>query len=98
MAQAAGSTEEGLRKKRAKQVSFKSFVSNKLEHIYNISKNLMSDIKGFFEEPDFLIGIEPCLTEKMGTYFVHLEDIRDSCNKINALIDDDISCTVSRLK
>ena len=56
-------------------MAFKANVSNKLEHIFNISKNLLIDIKAFYDNPNFQVGIEPCLSEKMSSYSVHLEDI-----------------------
>ena len=58
----------------------------------------MVDIKSFYDSPNFQIGEEPCLDDKMSSYRVHLEDIQESCNKINSLIDDDIKSTNERLK
>ena len=75
VAQAANKGEQGLKLKKQNLVNLKSNVSNKLEHIYNISKNLMNDIRTFYEGPDFLVGHEPCLGEKMSVYRTHLEEI-----------------------
>ena len=62
VAQAASKGEQGLKVKKHNLVQFKANVSNKLEHIYNISKNLIGDIKTFYEGPDFMVGNEPCLS------------------------------------
>ena len=98
VAQAANKGEQGLKLKKQNLVNLKSNVSNKLEHIYNISKNLMNDIRTFYEGPDFLVGHEPCLGEKMSVYRTHLEEIQETCNKVNALIDGNIKSTTDRLK
>ena len=69
-----------------------------MEHIYNIAKNLMVDIKTFYEGPTFFVGSEPCLSEKISVYRTQLEDIQESCNRVNILIDEDIKTTTDRLK
>ena len=68
VAAAATKGEVGLRKKKENQAVFKANVSNKLEHIFNISKNLQGDIKAFYESPRFLIGNEPSLSAKQSMY------------------------------
>ena len=75
MASAAGKGEQGLRLKKQNLVIFKANVTNKLEHIYNISRSLMTDIKQFYEGPDFMVGNEPCLSEKISVYRCQLSDI-----------------------
>ena len=84
--------------KKKNLVALKNNVSNKLEHIFNIAKNLMVDIKSFYEGPQFFVGTEPCLSEKISVYKCQLEDIQESCNRVNMLIDEDIKSTTDRLK
>ena len=64
-----------MRLKKKNLVALKNNVSNKLEHIFNIAKNLMVDIKAFYEGPTFFVGNEPCLSEKICVYRCQLEDI-----------------------
>lgn len=73
VAAAATKGEAGLRRKKDNQAFFKANVSNKLEHIFNISKNLQSDIKAFYESPRFLIGNEPSLSADLEVYRIELE-------------------------
>ena len=47
---------------------FKKDVSNKLEHIFNISKNLQIQFKSYYESASFMVGNEPCLSDKMSLY------------------------------
>jgi len=75
VAQAACKGEQGLRLKKQNLVAIKANVSNKLEHIFNIAKNLMCDVKSFYEGPTFLVGNEPSLSEKISVFRCHLEDI-----------------------
>ena len=72
MDQASSKGEQGLRIKKKNLVSFKSNLSNKLDHIHNISKNLIGDVRTFYEGPNFVVGNEPCLSDKMSVYHCHL--------------------------
>ena len=58
----------------------------------------MLDVKNFYEGPNFLVGNEPSLSEKMSVFKSHLEVVQANCDAINALIDDDIKSTTDRLK
>lgn len=98
VAQAAGKGEQGLKIKKQNLIRFKANVSNKLEHIFNIAKNLTHDIKTFYEGPEFMVGNEPCLSEKMSVYLGPLQEIQDRCNDLNSVVDEDIKQTSQRLK
>jgi len=87
VASAASKGEEGLRVKKQNLVAFKMNVSNKLEHIFNIAKNLQIDFKNFYEAPQFLVGNEPCLSEKLSVFTEMLQQTKTSCGQINNLID-----------
>ena len=75
VSKAASKGETGLKIKKQHLVAFKTNVANKLAHIFNISKNLQSDIRLFFESPQFIVGNEPCLSEKPTLYSGILEEI-----------------------
>ena len=75
VAKAASKGETGLKMKKTNLVAFKTNVSNKLAHIFNISKNLQNDIRLFFESPQFIVGNEPCLSEKPTLYNGILQEI-----------------------
>ena len=51
VAKAADQSEAGLKLKKKNLLALKANVSNKLEHIHNISKNLQFDLKAFHEGP-----------------------------------------------
>ena len=98
VAQAANKGQAGLKVKKQSLVAFKKNVSNKLEHIFNIAKNLQLDFKAFYESHQFVVGNEPCLSDKMSLYSGMLSEIQDNCDRINGQIDEDIKVTTERLK
>ena len=61
--------------KKQSLVTFKKNVSNKLEHIFNIAKNLQIDFKTFYESTQFVVGNEPCLSDKLSNYNGMLSEI-----------------------
>ena len=98
VAAAASKGQEGLKVKKQSLVVFRKDVSNKLEHIFNISKNLQIQFKTYYEGSQFMVGNEPCLSDKLSHYTDILTEIQDNCDKINYLIDSDIKVTSERLK
>ena len=98
VAQAASKGQEGLKVKKQSLVVFKKDVSNKLEHIFNISKNLQIQFKTYYESASFMVGNESCLSDKLSLYTGILGEIQENCDKINDLIDTDIKATTDRLK